>query len=106
MKMPINEIIENLWLGNESAAKNINDLTYELGVSRTHLNRIFYELFNMSPHDYLLNSKMEYAAQLLEYTDYSVKEISSLTGYTSPSRFSNNFKETYKVTPYEYKKKK
>ncbi len=84
----------------------VNDLTYELGYSRTHLNRIFYDLFNMSPHDYLLNSKMEYAAQLLEYTDYSIKEISSLTGYTSTSRFSNNFKELYKVTPYEYKKKK
>ena len=84
----------------------VNDLTYELGVSRTHLNRIFYELYNESPHDYLLKSKMEYAAQLLEYTDYSIKEISNLTGYSSSSQFSNNFKEIYNMTPYEYKKKK
>ena len=82
----------------------VNDLCYELGFSRTHLNRIFYELYNMSPYEYLLKSKMEYVASLLLYTEYSIKEISALVGYSSLSRLTHNFKEIYNVSPFEYRK--
>ena len=84
----------------------VNDLCYELGFSRTHLNRIFYELFDMSPYDYLLKSKMEYVASLLLYTDYSIKEISTLIGYNSTSRLTHNFKEIYGSSPFDYRKNK
>ena len=40
----------------------VNDLCYQLGYSRTHLNRIFYELYSESTYTYLLKAKMEYAA--------------------------------------------
>lgn len=83
----------------------VNDLCYEFGYSRTHLNRIFYEIFNVSPFEYLLKCKMEYAASLLLYTDYSIKEISEMVGYSSTLRFAHNFKEIYNLSPFEYRKK-
>lgn len=82
---------------------DVNDLCYKLGYSRTHLNRIFSEIFNESPHVYLIKCKMEYAASLLLHTDYSISEISSLVGYTSSLRFSHNFKQFYSLSPFKYR---
>jgi len=82
----------------------VNDLCYKFDYSRTHLNRLFQLYFNMSPFDYLVNSKMEYVKSLLLYTDYTISEISTLIGYNSIQRLTKNFKEYYKITPSEYKK--
>ena len=82
---------------------SVDDLCYEFNFSRTHLNRLFNDLFNESPFTYLIKCKMEYAASLLLHTDYSVKEISALVGYTSTIRFSHNFKQFYNQSPIKYR---
>lgn len=83
---------------------NVNQLCDRLGYSRVQLNRIFINKYNMSPHYYLLKCKMEYAASLLAYTDYSVIDICKMIGYTSQSQFNDNFKNIYGKTPLIYKR--
>lgn len=98
--------LNNLKTNSDFYQYNVNDLCYKLGYSRTHLNRIFNNLYNKSPLDYLVESKMKYAASLLTYTDYSIKEISIMIGYNSITRLTDNFKTYYGVTPSAYRKEK
>ena len=83
---------------------NVNELCEKLGYSRTQLNRIFMNKYNMSPYEYLKDLKMKYAKSLLSHTDYSVSEISQMVGYTNLNQFNKYFKEKFGILPLEYKK--
>ena len=84
---------------------NVNELCQRLGYSRAQLNRIFFARYGTSPHDYLVGCKLEYAASLLSYTDYSVAEICALVGYSNQAQFNKTFKMKFGLTPLEYRKK-
>ena len=47
--------------------------------------------------------RMEKAKELLNTTEYSMKEICSMCGYSDPNYFSRSFKKNVGVTPTEYK---
>jgi len=81
----------------------VNDLCQSLGYSRTQLNRLFETAYKMSPHDYLVNYKMDYAASLLAYTNETVSDIANRLGYSNLSQFINNFKNYYNETPKRYR---
>ena len=46
------------------------------------------------------------AKELLETTEYSMKEICSMVGYSDPNYFSRSFKKNVGVTPTEFKEGK
>ncbi len=83
---------------------NVNELCSKLGYSRTQLNRIFMDKYQMTPSEYLRDLKMKYALSLLSHTDYSISEISKLVGYTNQNQFNKNFKEIFNKMPSEYKR--
>ena len=84
---------------------NVNELCERLGYSRAQLNRIFYNKYGISPHDYLIGCKLDYAASLLTYTDYSVADICRMVGYANQAQFNKTFKTKFNVTPLEYRNK-
>ena len=49
---------------------------------------------------------MEKAAELLNDTELSIKEIVSRVGYIDVSSFTRKFTQTYKTSPGKYRKKK
>ena len=54
---------------------------------------------NMTPKQYLLNLKLEYAHNLLNKSDKSVSTISFEIGYENISHFIKAFKNKYNITP-------
>ena len=68
-----------------------------------YLSRLFKEKTGINFSDYLLKKKMETAALLLKETDYSIYEISELTGYSNDKNFSRAFKKFYGVPPANYR---
>lgn len=83
---------------------NVDDLCRELGYSRMQLSRLFKKNYGVSPHKYLIDYKLLYAANLLHSTDLKVIEIASIVGYAKLSQFNVNFKQKYGVTPSNYRK--
>lgn len=67
--------------------------------------RLFKKETGKTPHEYLLNIKIEKAKELLAYTGYSITEICFLCGFTEHSHFSKVFKKTTGITPLSYRKK-
>ena len=83
---------------------NVDTLCRELGYSRMQLSRLFKKNYGVSPHKYLIDYKLLYAANLLHSTDLKVIEIASVVGYAKLSQFNVNFKQKYGVTPSKYRK--
>ena len=92
----------------ENFAKEISldDVSRTVNISPYYFSKIFKEETDENFIEYLTNIRMEKAKELLNNTDYSMKEICSLCGYSDPNYFSRSFKKKMGVTPTEYKEGK
>ena len=83
-------------------------ITLETLTSLTHMNKYymahsFTKFTGMSPIQYLNQRRLETACQLLRDTDYSISDISSQTGFSSQSYFTQIFRKFYGITPVKYR---
>ena len=83
---------------------NIEEYAESRNMSVSWFQRNFKQIVNCSPMQYLLTIRMNNAASLLESTDYSIAEISTIVGYDNPLYFSRLFKKQNRVSPSEYRK--
>jgi two-component system response regulator YesN len=65
---------------------------------------VFKKETGMSISDYLQQTRIEYAKELLLNTDQSVSEIANASGYSNLSYFSAIFKKITGTSPGEYRK--
>jgi signal transduction histidine kinase/ligand-binding sensor domain-containing protein/DNA-binding response OmpR family regulator len=83
---------------------SIETLAVEVGISRVHLHRKLKELTNQTTRDFIRNTRLKQAAQLLSEKRHSISEIAVLTGFSNPNNFSTAFKELHGMSPTEYMK--
>jgi DNA-binding response OmpR family regulator len=81
---------------------NVNLLGREMGLSRTNLYRKIKALTGVTPIDLLRVCRLNRAAELLLSRQYSMLEISEMTGFGTQSHFSSLFKRHFGVPPREY----
>lgn len=82
---------------------NLKEVEKEIFISHTHLNRLFLESFNMSPHQYITHQRIELACTMLEKTALSISAIASHLSFSDPHYFSYAFKKETGYTPTEYR---
>ena len=82
-------------------AKELADLCF---ISETHLRRLFREVLNISPMDYLYKTRVSASKSLLKTTSMSIIEISQAVGYQTQTSFNSHFKKFAKTTPTQYRK--
>lgn len=95
----ISKIEENLSDSNFS----VQELGYELGLSRIQLYRKVKALLGYSVGDYIKMARLKKACQLLKETDLSMAEIAYQCGFSSSAYFSTAFKAQYQMSPSEFK---
>lgn len=88
--------------------RDLSDLDYlkflEMsGVSQSYLSKSFKKYMNMSPTEYINSLKLEYAYELILTTNYSLLDISMMTGFNSYSYFFRLFSQKYKIAPNKIK---
>lgn len=86
------------------AYDNIEDLASEVNLSSKYLQHIFKKHHNITINQYIMNRRMEMIVDLLDNTNYPIKEIGELTGIKSISHLSKIFRNQYGMTPSEYRK--
>ena len=89
---------------DEHYAENISlDKLAEIAhMSKYHLVHAFNEEVGCSPISYLQSRRIAASRRFLELGGYSVSQISSMTGFSSASYFSQRFKKAMGITPQEY----
>ena len=84
----------------------LDDLAKRAGMSRSSLGRHFHAALGMSPMIYLRNLRLRHAAELLLKTELNLKEIAYQSGFTRMSYFYKTFRDSYGVSPLEYRGQK
>lgn len=79
-------------------------LAQHAGVSKFHLAHTFRNFYGVSPMQYLSSRRVMEARHLLATTDHSQDAIAMLSGFSSPSYFSQAFKRVAGMNPSEYRK--
>lgn len=71
----------------------------KLGIGYENFRKLFTSACGISPHRYRIQKKMDTADSLLLHTSLSVKQISSMLGYSAPSSFTRQYTALRKRPP-------
>jgi AraC-like DNA-binding protein len=82
----------------------IDELAAKYGLSKTTLKNCFKEVYGKPIFKWRKEYRLDYACRLIEEDNLTISEISKKVGYSSPSKFSQAFKEHAGCTPSEYRK--
>jgi len=83
-------------------ASQLAELT---GLSESYLSRIFKKETGSSISDYISEKKIQTARNMLQFSDYSLADISALLAFPSQSYFTEIFKKRTGCTPMEFRNK-
>lgn len=81
----------------------VEQLTNEMTMGRTVFFIKLKNLTGMSPVEYIRETRIKKAAEMLEKEDLTIMEITYKVGMSDSRYFAKCFKNTYGVTPTEYR---
>lgn len=83
---------------------SLNDICMIIGMSRTSLYMKLKRLIDVSPQDFIIITKLQYAKKLLIEGNHNIKEAAFSCGFSNPKYFSTSFKKQFGITPTEFVK--
>ncbi|MEM9679805.1 MAG: helix-turn-helix transcriptional regulator [Bacteroidota bacterium] len=85
---------------------NVEALVKAMYISRSNLYLKLKALTGQSSSEFMRTVRLKRAVQLLEKSDYTIKEIMYMTGFNTASYFSQCFKKQFGMVPSEYLRQK
>ena len=102
----IPEMIKNYIDAHINEKITLDDISSNLYISKSHIERTFKEEYNQTPLAYCANQKISQVASMLVTTNYSISHIAQLFGYSDVKYMSKIFKKIKGKTPTEYRREK
>ncbi len=96
--------LKNFIDANFAEVKELDELSRLIGRSPSQTIRIFKREWKWTPYDYVLEKRIGAAKSMLLGTTFTVKEISSRTGFKDQFYFSSIFKKRTGLAPENYRK--
>lgn len=84
----------------------LNQLSEKFARSKDHIIRSFKNVYNVTPHQYIIQSKLILAASILSAAHKSTKSVAEMVGFSDERDFAKYFKDAYGVTPSKYHDKR
>jgi len=88
---------------NLASPIKIDTLSNMACMSRPHFFRSFKQEFGITPVEFIIRERIDYAKKVLEEPDASITDAAFRTGFQSISYFCTVFKKMEGITPNEYK---
>jgi AraC-like DNA-binding protein len=93
-----------LWIDANSHRKiDLEDAARQAGTSPFHFLRLFAGVLGVTPHQYLLRSRLRHAARLLADDDIAVTDIAYDVGFSDLSNFVRTFHRAAGVSPTKFR---
>lgn len=77
----------------------ITELAAAVTLSRSHFSRLFVMTFGMTPHRFIMKSRVEVAQVLLENTNHALSDIAVECGFADQAHFSRVFVKNRGIAP-------
>ncbi len=95
------DYIEN----NLALELSVPELSSRCKLSTFHFIRQFKRTFLMTPHEYILQRRMERAKIMLQIEEYSIGEVARMVGFVDSGHFSKAFKQRCGMSPTQFRKR-
>lgn len=82
---------------------NLEDISKSAHISESQCCRLFKNILNTSPYEYLINYRINKSIDLLKETNMSITEIAIYVGFNDCSHFIQLFKKHTSKTPKNYR---
>jgi AraC-like DNA-binding protein len=89
--------------GHVDQALRLEQLAAVAGVSPYHFHRLFKKSTGQTPHQYLLQKRIERAKTLLRQPELPLIEVAAHVGYADQSHFATAFRQATSMTPRTYR---
>lgn len=83
----------------------VKELAEHLNFSESYLSKLFHKEMGLPISQYILKLKIEKAKNLLQYSEYSIIDISNYLSFSSQSHFIQVFQKYTGMTPHKYRTK-
>ena len=99
----VDKALEYIKVHSEDAELRISELSRLVEMSEKNFRRIFKELYQKTPYEFLQEYRLEKAEILLANTNKSVSEIALTCGFSDVYSFSHCFKRHRGISPQSYR---
>lgn len=82
---------------------NVKKVAKRFGYHENYIGKIFRASYNVGIKEYITDSKLKNAKNILTTSLYTIKQIAYITGFESENHFIKFFKYHAKMTPTEYR---
>ena len=89
---------------NAHDALDLDDAASAAGLSPFHFLRVFSRVLGVTPHQYLVRSRLRRAARLLADEERRISDIAFDAGFGDLSNFARTFRRAAGMTPRAYRK--
>ncbi|MDG3087778.1 AraC family transcriptional regulator [Vibrio hannami] len=73
-------------------------------LSESQFHHLFKESVGVTPHQYVLSKRVEYAKKLMEHGGYSLSHVAHMSGFAGHSTFTHAFSKLVGISPSKYRK--
>src|SRR5437660_10533339 len=84
---------------------NLSEISRQACLSRYHFLRLFRDAFKTTPHQYLIQKRIEKAKELLRARSLSVTDVCFEVGFESLGSFSSLFRKCVGRAPSSYRQR-
>jgi AraC family L-rhamnose operon transcriptional activator RhaR/AraC family L-rhamnose operon regulatory protein RhaS len=90
-----NNFLESLEVGSIAAISHL---------STRQFSRVFKSYYSMSPKEYLIKLRLDYACKLMEQSNMNLGTIAMDCGFSDISFFSRQFKAKFGISPKKFRR--
>lgn len=83
---------------------SLDDVASFVGLSAPYISSLFPKETGMTFKNYLSSLRFDYAKKLLTYSDLSITQVCSESGFEDYANFLRHFKKHFGMTPNDFKK--
>jgi AraC family transcriptional regulator len=77
----------------------LQNISKESGISEYYFFRLFKNVFGVSPHQYIIEKRLQHAKHILKKDTVTISELAYQCGYTDVFSFSKAFKKQFGFAP-------
>lgn len=97
--------VMNAILQKPEAQHSLEEMSAVAGLTPSHFCRVFRKATGLSPHQYVMKTRLDKAQQMLHQSDLSIAAISESLGFTSQSHFTRAFRQFTGEAPSDFRKR-